>query len=169
MLMRHRGIEPAVHPEAYIAATAVLVGDVRVAAGARVLHGAVLSAEDGHVSIGEDTVVMENALVRGRAGYPAVVGSAVMVGPHAHINGSIVGDEAFIATGASLSREAASAMGLRSGSTPSSRSIQPSARGLWFRSGGLLWVAPHRCSHRSATTKSGPSNENSVSDKRSTG
>lgn len=102
MLMRHRGIEPAVHPEAYIAATAVLVGDVRVAAGARVLHGAVLSAEDGHVSIGEDTVVMENALVRGRAGYPAVVGSAVMVGPHAHINGSIVGDEVFIATGASL-------------------------------------------------------------------
>jgi carbonic anhydrase/acetyltransferase-like protein (isoleucine patch superfamily) len=102
MLMRHRGIAPDVHPDAYVAATAVLVGDVRIAAGARVLHGAVLSAEDGQVTIGEDSVVMENALIRGRAAHPAVVGSAVMVGPHAHINGSVVDDEAFIATGTSL-------------------------------------------------------------------
>ncbi|PPF56568.1 MULTISPECIES: transferase [unclassified Rathayibacter] len=102
MLMRHRSLEPDVHPDAFVAATAVLVGDVRVAAGARVLHGAVLSAEDGAISIGEDTVVMEHALIRGRAGYHSAVGSAVMVGPHAHINGSIVGDEAFIATGAAL-------------------------------------------------------------------
>ena len=85
-----------------MAPSAVLVGDVRVAAGARVLHGAVLSGEDGFVSIGEDTVIMENALVRGRATHPAVVGTAVMVGPHAHINGSTVEDEVFIATGASL-------------------------------------------------------------------
>lgn len=102
MLIRHRGLEPSVDPNAYVAPSAVLVGDVRVAAGARVLHGAVLSGEDGFVSIGEDTVVMENALVRGRAAHPAVVGSAVMIGPHAHINGSTVEDEVFIATGASL-------------------------------------------------------------------
>jgi len=102
MLIRHRDLEPSVDPDAYVASTAVLVGDVRVAAGARVLHGAVLSGEDGFVSIGEDTVIMEHALVRGRATHPAVVGAAVMVGPHTHINGSTVEDEAFIATGASL-------------------------------------------------------------------
>lgn len=102
MLIRHRGVEPSVDPDAYVAASAVLVGDVRVAAGARVLHGAVLSGEDGFVSIGEDTVVMEQAVVRGRSAHPAVVGAAVMVGPHAHVNGSTVEDEAFIATGASL-------------------------------------------------------------------
>ncbi|MGH1548631.1 gamma carbonic anhydrase family protein [Leifsonia poae] len=78
------------------------MGDVRIAAGARILHGAVLSAEDGVVTIGEDSVVMEHALVRGRAGHPAHVGAAVMVGPGAHVNGSTVGDEAFIATNASL-------------------------------------------------------------------
>ncbi|MBF4629603.1 gamma carbonic anhydrase family protein [Clavibacter michiganensis subsp. phaseoli] len=102
MLIRHRDEEPSVDPDAYVAPSAVLVGDVRVSAGARVLHGAVLSGEDGFVSIGEDTVIMENAVVRGRAAHPAVVGTAVMVGPHAHINGSTVEDEAFIATGASL-------------------------------------------------------------------
>ncbi len=102
MLMSHRGLEPSVHPEAYVAPSAVIVGDVRIGAGARVLHGAVLTAEDGWVAVGEDTVVMEHALLRGRAGHPAVVGSAVMIGPHTHINGSVVADEAFIATGASL-------------------------------------------------------------------
>jgi carbonic anhydrase/acetyltransferase-like protein (isoleucine patch superfamily) len=102
MLIRHRDREPTVDGDAYIAASAVLVGDVRVASGARILHGAVLTAEDGTVSIGPDSVVMEHALVRGRARHPAVIGSAVLVGPHAHVNGSVVADEVFIATGASL-------------------------------------------------------------------
>lgn len=102
MLIEHRGKHPTVHADAYVAPTAMLVGDVTVDAGARVLHLAVLSAEDGSVSVGENSVIMEHALVRGRRDHPAIVGAAVMVGPHTHVNGSVVEDEAFIATGASL-------------------------------------------------------------------
>ena len=102
MLVQHRGLKPSIDPLAYVAPTAVIVGDVRIAAGVRVLHGAVLTAEDGSVTIGEDSVVMEQALIRGRAGHPVVIGTAVMIGPHTHINGSTVEDGAFIATGASL-------------------------------------------------------------------
>ncbi|WP_341810148.1 gamma carbonic anhydrase family protein [Labedella phragmitis] len=100
--MRHRGVEPSIDATAYVAPSAVIVGDVRVGPGARILHGAVITAEDGEVTVGEDAVVMEQALIRGRAGHPARVGAAVMIGPHTHINGSTVEDEAFIATGASL-------------------------------------------------------------------
>ena len=102
MLVRHRGATPTVDPSAYVAPTAVLVGDVRVAAGARILHGAVLTAEDGAVVVGRDTVVMEQALVRGRRGHDARLGDAVLVGPHAHVNGSTIEDEVFVATGAAL-------------------------------------------------------------------
>jgi carbonic anhydrase/acetyltransferase-like protein (isoleucine patch superfamily) len=102
VLIRHRGLEPSIDPSAYVAPSATLVGDVRIAAGARILHGAVLTAEDGAVIVGVDTVVMENALVRGREGHPAEIGSAVLIGPHAHVNGSTVEDEAFVATGAAL-------------------------------------------------------------------
>jgi carbonic anhydrase/acetyltransferase-like protein (isoleucine patch superfamily) len=102
MLMKHRGHEPLIHVTAYVAPSAVIVGDVRIAAGARILHGAVVTAEDGAVTIGENTVVMEHALIRGRSGHPAHIGAAVMIGPHTHVNGSIVADESFIATGASL-------------------------------------------------------------------
>jgi carbonic anhydrase/acetyltransferase-like protein (isoleucine patch superfamily) len=102
MLYRHRGLTPTIHPTAYVAPSATVVGDVRIGAGARILHGAVLTAEDGRVEIGANTVVMENALVRGRAAHPAVVGSSVLIGPHAHVNGSLVGDRVFVATGAAL-------------------------------------------------------------------
>lgn len=102
MLIEHRGVRPSVDPSAYVAPTAVVSGAVVVGAGVRILHGAVVTAEDGEIRIGQNTVIMENALVRGRSGHPAVIGASVMIGPHAHVNGATVADGAFIATGASL-------------------------------------------------------------------
>lgn len=102
MLIEHRGRRPEVADSAYVAPSAVLCGAVRVGERARVLHGAVLTAEDGEVRIGADTVVMEQALVKGRAGHPATVGDAVLIGPHSHVNGATVADEVFVATGAAL-------------------------------------------------------------------
>jgi gamma-carbonic anhydrase len=102
MLFEHRGRAPAVDPSAYVAPTAVLCGDVRVGPDARVLFGAVVSAEDGSVEIGARCVIMENALVRGRAAHAVRLGDDVLVGPHAHVNGSEVGSGCFLATGSSL-------------------------------------------------------------------
>ncbi len=102
MLLEHRGKSPTVDPNAYVAPTAVLAGDVRIGADARVLFGAVLTAEDGFVEVGERCLVMENALLRGRARHPARIGDDVLIGPHAHINGTQIGAGSFIATGAAL-------------------------------------------------------------------
>jgi carbonic anhydrase/acetyltransferase-like protein (isoleucine patch superfamily) len=102
MLVEHRGKRPSVDPSAYVAPNAVLCGDVRVGPDARILFGAVLTGEDGSVEVGARCVIMENALVRGRAKSPAVLGDDVLVGPHAHVNGSVVGEGSFIATGAAL-------------------------------------------------------------------
>jgi carbonic anhydrase/acetyltransferase-like protein (isoleucine patch superfamily) len=102
MLIEHRGQAPQVHPSAYVAPTAVLCGAVHVAADARILFGAVLTAEDGEIRVGARSVVMENALVRGRARHATVIGDDVLVGPHAHLNGTRVGDGCFLATGAAL-------------------------------------------------------------------
>ena len=98
----HRGNTPRVDPTAYVAPTAVLCGDVDVGPGARILFGAVITGEDGSVVIGENSVVMENALVRGRAASPTTIGANVLIGPHAHVNGAVIDDGAFIATGAAL-------------------------------------------------------------------
>jgi carbonic anhydrase/acetyltransferase-like protein (isoleucine patch superfamily) len=102
MLIEHRGGRPSVDAEAYVAPTAVLCGDVRVRAGARILFGAVLTAEDGVVEIGERSIVMENALVRGRSRHAVRIGDDVLVGPGAHVNGAVIEDGCFLATGVSL-------------------------------------------------------------------
>lgn len=102
MILEHRGRRPVIPASAYIASSATVCGAVVLGERARILHGAVLTAEDGEVQLGADVVVMENALIRGRARHPAHIGDAVLVGPHAHVNGATVEDEVFIATGASL-------------------------------------------------------------------
>src|SRR4051812_49861845 len=102
MLVEHRGMRPEVDASAWIAPTAVVCGDVRVGAGAGFLWNGVVTAEDGRVEIGERCVVMEHALVRGRAAHPVRLGPDVLIGPSAHVNGARIGAEAFIATGAAL-------------------------------------------------------------------
>ena len=57
----HLGREPCVHPEAYVAPTAVLSGQVSGGPSSCVLHGAVPAAEGGPVRIGVGCVIMENA------------------------------------------------------------------------------------------------------------
>jgi carbonic anhydrase/acetyltransferase-like protein (isoleucine patch superfamily) len=102
MLIEHRGRRPVVHATAYVAPTAVVCGDVRIGADARILFNAVVTAEDGSVEIGERVVVMEHALVRARATHAVVIEHDVLIGPHAHVNGARIGAEAFVATGAAL-------------------------------------------------------------------
>lgn len=102
MLLEHRGRRPVVPESAYVAPSAVLCGAVILGENARVLHGAVLTAENGEIRTGENVVIMENALIRGRAPNPATLGDAVLIGPHAHVNGATIEDEVFVATGVSL-------------------------------------------------------------------
>jgi carbonic anhydrase/acetyltransferase-like protein (isoleucine patch superfamily) len=102
MRLSHRNATPKVHPSAYVAPSAVISGDVEVGEGSAVLFGAVIAAEGGSIRIGAECVVMENAVVRGTPGNPAVLEDAVLVGPHAHVTGCRVGRGAFVATGASV-------------------------------------------------------------------
>jgi len=102
MLVEHRGQRPTVHESAWVAPTAVVCGDVHVGEDARIMWNAVVSAEDGRVELGARCVVMEHALVRGRAAHPVTVGDDALIGPHAHVNGATIGREAFVATRAAL-------------------------------------------------------------------
>ncbi|MBT2472309.1 gamma carbonic anhydrase family protein [Streptomyces sp. ISL-66] len=99
MLIEHEGVSPTVHPSAYVAPTATLCGDVRVGPGCRVLFGAVLTAEGGPVELGANSIVMENAVLRGTRRDPLRLGRQVLVGPQSYLTGCTVEDEVFLATG----------------------------------------------------------------------
>jgi carbonic anhydrase/acetyltransferase-like protein (isoleucine patch superfamily) len=102
MIIEHEGQTPRVHPTAYIAPNAVVSGDVEIGAESRILFGAVITDDGGPVRIGNRVTVMENAVVRGRARFPTMIGDFSLIGPHCHLNGTRVGAKVFVATGASL-------------------------------------------------------------------
>ena len=103
MIIEHAGKSPNIDPTAYVAPNAVVSGDVWIGPGARVLFGAVLTAEaGGRIELGRDVLVMEQALVRGRAGHDVMIGEGALIGPFAHVNGCRIGQSAFVATGASI-------------------------------------------------------------------
>ena len=99
-MIRHLGMAPSVHPEAYVAPTAVLSGQVSVGAGSCIMHGAVLAAEGGPVQVGAGCVIMENAVLRGTLRNPLRIGDRVLAGPGAQLTGCTLADEVFIAGGA---------------------------------------------------------------------
>ncbi len=102
MLLEHAGRSPRVDPAAWVAPTATLAGDVEVGPDSRVMFGAVLTADGGPVRIGARCVVMENAVLRGTRKHPLRLGDRVLVGPRAYLSGCTVGDECFLATGATV-------------------------------------------------------------------
>ncbi|WP_159501006.1 gamma carbonic anhydrase family protein [Microbacterium sp. 18062] len=99
MRYAHLGQSPRIHPDAVVAPTAVVSGDVTIGAGSQVLHGAVITAEGGPVTLGENVIVMENAVVRASAANPVHIGDHTLIGPMASISGATVGKEVFLATG----------------------------------------------------------------------
>ncbi len=100
MLYEHLGARPRIHDTAVIAPTAVISGDVEIGAECQVLHGAVITAEGGPIRLGENVIVMENALIRATAVDAVHIGAHTLIGTLASIAGATVGEEVFFASGA---------------------------------------------------------------------
>ncbi|MFK4762006.1 gamma carbonic anhydrase family protein [Microbacterium sp. ZW T5_45] len=100
MLYEHLGARPRIHDTAVIAPTAVISGDVEIGANCQILHGAVITAEGGPITIGDHAIVMENALIRATAANAVHIGSHTLIGTLASVAGATVGDEVFLASGA---------------------------------------------------------------------
>jgi carbonic anhydrase/acetyltransferase-like protein (isoleucine patch superfamily) len=99
VLFEHLGARPRVHPDAVVAPTAVISGDVNIGADCQVLHGAVITAEGGPITLGDSVIVMENALIRASATGAVHIGAHTLVGPMASVSAATIGDEVFLATG----------------------------------------------------------------------
>jgi carbonic anhydrase/acetyltransferase-like protein (isoleucine patch superfamily) len=99
MRFEHLGIQPRIHPDAVVAPTAVISGDVEIGADCQILHGAVITAEGGAITLGTNVIVMENALIRATSTNPVHIADHVLVGPMASVSGAVVEEEVFLATG----------------------------------------------------------------------
>jgi carbonic anhydrase/acetyltransferase-like protein (isoleucine patch superfamily) len=102
MQLEHLGSRPRIHENARVAPNAVICGDVTIGANCSIGFGAVLTAESGPITIGEDCVVMDTAVLRGVRDNPLKIGNRVLVGPRAYLTGCEVEDNVFLATGTTI-------------------------------------------------------------------
>ncbi|MDH5331511.1 MAG: gamma carbonic anhydrase family protein, partial [Aquincola sp.] len=72
--------EPQIHPSAWIADTAVLIGRVVLGPGASVWFGAVLRGDNEPIVVGANSNVQESTVLHTDPGYPLTVGEGVSIG-----------------------------------------------------------------------------------------
>jgi carbonic anhydrase/acetyltransferase-like protein (isoleucine patch superfamily) len=81
-LIPFRGHAPKIHPTAFVAPTAVLIGNVEVGPEASIWFGAVLRGDhpDHGIRVGARTSVQDNCVVHVSAEGPTLIGDDVTVG-----------------------------------------------------------------------------------------
>ncbi|HVA33091.1 MAG TPA: gamma carbonic anhydrase family protein [Candidatus Baltobacteraceae bacterium] len=125
MIIEYRGKRPRVDPSAFVAPTAVLIGDVEVGPQASIWFGAVLRGDNGPIRVGARTSIQDNAVVHVSERGATLIGDDVTVGhcavmedcdikPFALIgsnatllNGCTIGEGALVAAGSVVGERAA--------------------------------------------------------------
>ncbi|MDP9410884.1 MAG: gamma carbonic anhydrase family protein [Actinomycetota bacterium] len=90
---------PRVAEGAFIAPTAVLIGDVVVEEGASVWFGAVLRGDFNKIVVGAGTSVQDNSVIHTNESLPTTIGSNVTVGHLSLLEGCEIEDGALIGMG----------------------------------------------------------------------
>jgi carbonic anhydrase/acetyltransferase-like protein (isoleucine patch superfamily) len=93
------GKEPQVAPDAFIAPTAVLIGDVVVKEGASIWFGAVLRGDFDRIIVGAGSSVQDNCVLHTNEDLPTLLGQNVTVGHLSLLEGCVIEDESLIGMG----------------------------------------------------------------------
>jgi carbonic anhydrase/acetyltransferase-like protein (isoleucine patch superfamily) len=87
---------------AWVAPSADLIGDVRLASEASIWFGVVIRADNTAISIGARSNIQENVVMHSDVGIPCTVGEGVTVGHHVMLHGCTIGDNSLIGMGATI-------------------------------------------------------------------
>ncbi|QNE78590.1 gamma carbonic anhydrase family protein [Streptomyces finlayi] len=102
LIMGMGGKEPVIDADAFVAPTAVVIGEVTMSAGSSVWYHAVLRADCGPVSLGPDSNIQDNCSVHTDLGFPLTVGARVSVGHNAVLHGCTIEDDVLVGMGATV-------------------------------------------------------------------
>lgn len=106
-ILPFNGIWPKIAEDAFIAETAVIIGDVEIGSGASIWYGAVLRGDVNSIRVGARTNIQDNAVVhcasdpqgdyrRTGGGIPTILGEDITVGHLALIHACTVESKAFV-------------------------------------------------------------------------
>src|SRR6266849_6757857 len=103
MIRPFRGIHPQIHPTAFIADSAQVIGDVHVGEQASIRFGTVARGDMFYIRIGDRTNVQDNCVLHTRTGeLPTVLEDEVTVGHSVTLHGCHVEHGSLIGIGSIL-------------------------------------------------------------------
>ena len=88
-----------IHPSAWIAPGAVVVGEVTLGARSSVWFNTVVRGDTDRVEVGEESNLQDGTVVHMDEGQPALIGARVTVGHRAVIHGCVIEDDCLIGMG----------------------------------------------------------------------
>ncbi|PTA69215.1 gamma carbonic anhydrase family protein [Deinococcus arcticus] len=94
------GHVPQIHPTAFVAPSADIIGQVTVAEDASVWYGAVLRGDLEPITVGLGSNVQDGAVLHTDAGWPCVLSERVTVGHRAVVHGATCGPGSLVGMGA---------------------------------------------------------------------
>lgn len=99
-LFSFEGKSPKIHPSAFIAPTANIIGDVTIEENASVWYNAVVRGDFAPIVIKKGANVQDCALVHSTTANPVEIGAGVTVGHLCMIHGAQLGEECLIGNAA---------------------------------------------------------------------
>lgn len=102
MIISFGGKTPKIHPTAFIAPTATIIGDVEIGPDSSVWYGCVLRGDIAPIRIGARTNIQDNSVLHVDADAPCTLGDDVTVGHLALVHGSTVADGTLVGMKAAL-------------------------------------------------------------------
>ena len=73
MILKHLDKVPIIDKSAYIAPNAMICGEVNIGKNVRIMFGAQIIAENSSISIGDNCIILENAVIRGTENHPVLI------------------------------------------------------------------------------------------------
>ncbi len=98
-LYEYEGVGPTIAEDAFVAATASLIGDVTIEAGASIWYGAVLRGDDGPIVIRARANVQDGSVIHTTPGVTTEIGPGATVAHQCMVHGAVVEEEALIGNG----------------------------------------------------------------------
>ncbi len=94
---------PQIHESAFIAPTAVIIGNVTIGEGSNIWFGAVLRGDWGTIIIGRNTSIQENVTIHNEVTSTVDIGDDCIIGHHAMIHGPCtIGNGCLVGIGAKV-------------------------------------------------------------------
>ena len=100
-------VTPKIHPSAWIAPTAAVIGDVEIGPDCGIWFHCVLRGDTNFIRIGARTNIQDGTVLHvdspkpgDEAGHPTIIGEEVLIGHLAMVHGCILHDRAFVGLGA---------------------------------------------------------------------